>query len=159
MATWPTITDDDGTNTTGTVVNNTNVWTPIQNYIGAAWSAVAYSAGNFVPSAGTWTVASGDQIYFRYVECGKTMMVLLVLTATTVSGGPAGLGVTIPNSRTAVAGYGSFHFTNNGTAGTGLWVAGPGTGQIVFYLDANSTAWAASTNNTNIYATCVFEIS
>ena len=123
MATWPSITDDDGTNTTGTVVNNTNVWTPIQSYIGGAWSSVAFNAANFTGNGSmTWTVASGDQSTYAYVEIGKTMIVSFDILTTTVGGTPNPLlMIAIPNGRTAQKNINtSFHYSDNGSVGTGL---------------------------------------
>jgi hypothetical protein len=162
MATWPTITDDSGDNTSGTIINNTNVWTPIQSYIGGAWTAVSFSAGNFTANGSmTWTVASGDVTSHMYVEIGKTMIVAVVLNTTTVGGTPnSELRVAIPNSRTAARiTYGSFAGTNNGTAITGTWGVAVSSSYIGFYLDAIASTWAASTNNTAIYATVIIEIN
>lgn len=161
MATWPTITDDDGSNTTGTVINNTNVWTPIQSYIGGAWTDVSFSAGNFTANNSmTWTVASGDQIAYAYLEVGKTMFLSVRLHTTTVGGTPSSeLRVAVPNSRTIQSyGQGAFHYLDNGTAGTGLWLATASAAYVAFLKNASSAAWTASTDQTYIYAMCMFEI-
>jgi len=161
MATWPTITDDDGSNTTGTIANNANIWNPIRDYIGATWTAVAHAGGNFTSSAGTWTVASGDQTIFRYVETGKTMHVSVQLQTTTIATtAPAELRVVIPNGRTAAGlGSGSFHYLANGTVGTGLWQASGGNTYVSLFRDASATVWPICTDLVYIYATFTFEIA
>jgi hypothetical protein len=94
--------DDDGTGTTGTVLNNA-VKTELYNQIDAAlgateatinsltqpplWNAVAYNAANFVGvSPMTWTVDAGDQIRFSYRLNGKTMDVSFYVDSTTFGG-------------------------------------------------------------------------
>lgn len=162
MATWPTITDDSGNNTSGTIINNANVWTPIQTYIGGAWTNVTFAAGNFTGSGSmTWTVASGDVVSHKYVEIGKTMIVTLVVNTTTVGGTPSSeLRLVIPNSRTAAGTtYGSFSGKNNGSAMTGTWGVTSGNTYISFFVDASATNWTASTDLTSIFATVVVEIA
>lgn len=160
MATWPTITDDDGSNTTGTVANNANVWNPIRDYIGTAWVSPSFNAGDFTASGSmTWTVASGDVVTYKYVEIGKTMIVAVLLTTTTVGGTPStALKLKIPNGRTATGSVSGLAMgLNNGSSFTGFWQTN-GT-NIDFYVDATAgTNWTASTNNTQIRTVCTFEI-
>lgn len=159
MATWPTVTDDDGTGTTGTILDNA-LFSSVRDYIGASWSAVTYAAGDFTASAGTWTVASGDVNAFRYVEIGKTMHVSLNLQTTTIATtAPAELRVTVPNGRT-IAGScsGSFAYYANGTYGSGLWSATSGT-YVSLFRDVPATVWPICTDLVYIYATMTFEIA
>ncbi len=152
MATWPTITDDDGSGSTGTILDQ-SLFNSIRDYAGVAWTAVTFSAGNFTANnAMTWTVASGDQTAFNYVEHGKTMHVSAYLVTTSVGGTPSSqLRITLPNGRTAdKTTTGSFAGTNNGTAFSGVWESVAGTTYIALFLDANSATWAASTNNTAV---------
>lgn len=70
----------------------------------AVWQDIAYAAGNFGESAGTWTVASGDQSLFKYVFTGTLMLVSFVLVNTTTSGGMGtGLTISVPLSLSASA--------------------------------------------------------
>lgn len=158
MATWPTITDDDGSNTTGTVVNNANVWTLIRNYINNGMTTVAHAGGNFTASSGSWTVASGDQSTFAYLEIGKLMIVTFDLATTSVSATPGELRIAIPNSRTAARtmSAGVFAYNENGTAGVGP-AAVAGT-TISLYKTLAGAAWATSTDTTRVQGTILFEI-
>lgn len=160
MATWPTITDDDGSGTTGTPLDN-SLFGQIEDYIGGAWPSVAHSAGNFTSSAGSWTVDSGDQSYFSYVEIGKTMIVSVVLVTTSVSGTPTQLRVTVPNGRTIAGTHaGNFPALNNAVATTGMWQAGAGLTYIALLRDLAGTAtWDNATNTTAMRFTATFQIA
>lgn len=66
------------------------------------WRDVTYDASYYGATAGTWTVASGDQSLFTYVFAGTMMIVQLVLASTTTSAGMGtGLTVAIPLSLSA----------------------------------------------------------
>lgn len=160
MATWPTITDDDGTGTTGTILDD-SLFDSIRDYVGAAWASVAFNAGNYTADASmTFTVASGDVTTHAYVETGKTMTVALVIATATVGGVVSQeLRVAIPNGRTAQkTTYGTFGYLDNGTYGTGLWRVSAGGTVIVFTKTLSGTNWTLSTNNTYLLANCTFEI-
>lgn len=160
MATWPTVTDDDGSGTTGTILDQA-LTNAIRDYIGAAWASVAFSAGNFTAdSSMTWTVASGDVTTFAYVEIGKTMHIAIVVSSTTVGGTPSQeLRVAVPNGRTIQkTRYGPYGYTNNGTFGVGMWQAANGGTYIIFRINNGGTNWSASTDNTSILATVTIEI-
>lgn len=161
MATWPTIVDDDGSNTTGTIANNANIWNPIRDYIGTAWTSVAFSAGNFTADTGSWTLASGDQSYFAYVEIGKTMIVSAVLVTTSVSGTPTNLRITVPNGRTIAGTHaGNFPAINNSAATTGMWQAAAGLTYIQLYRDlAAAATWDNAANTTAMRITATFQIA
>lgn len=125
---------------------------------GPAYTSVAHSAGDFTGSGTiTWTVASGDQTRFAYVEIGKTMIVSLVIATSSVSGTGTELRVAVPNGKTASNGGGAYALIDNGTSGVGRWLSTGGT-YLAFYTPTNGN-WTASTDNTYIYATCVFEIA
>lgn len=160
MATWPTITDDDGSGTTGTILDDA-LFDSIRDYIGTAWTAVAFSAGNFTANVlGTWTVASGDQAAFQYVEIGKTMVVSVKINTSTVGGTPdSELRITVPNGRT-IAGYaeGPFVRQQAGTMAMGVWLANGGDTFIRLRVDLSGTVWSSSTDATFVSGTFVFEI-
>lgn len=160
MATWPTVTDDDGSGTTGTILDNA-FFGSVRDYIGGAWTSVAHSAGNFTSNAGSWTVASGDQSYFAYVEIGKTMIVSVVLVTTEVSGLPTQLRITVPNGRTISGTHaGMFPALNNSAAVTGMWQAGAGLTYIALLRDLAGTAtWDNASNTTAMRFTATFQIA
>lgn len=161
MATWPTITDDDGSNTTGTIANNANIWNPIRDYIGTAWTAVTYASGNFTTDTGSWTVASGDQETYGYVEIGKTMHVRVRISTSTVASSPVQLRIAVPNGRTITGAThcGAVFAFNNGTIATGAyWQAVSGNSYIQIFRDLAANAWAG-TDNVYVWAVFTFEIA
>ena len=87
--------DDDGSGTTGTVINNAwkqelydqidGLVVPIGTWINTPFSAADYSASG----AMTWTVEAGDVIFDTYCLIGKSMFWSFDLNATAI-GGTAG---------------------------------------------------------------------
>ena len=62
------------------------------------WDDVAFAAGNFTASAGTWTVASGDHTFYRVARLYDQVMVWFDLTNTSTSAGmTTSLYITLPN--------------------------------------------------------------
>lgn len=161
MATWPTVTNDDGSGTTGTSLDQT-LFNAIRDYIGTAWTTVAHSAGNFTAGGSqTWTVASGDQDTFKYVETGKRMRVSVSLVTTSVGGTPhPELRIAVPNGRTIASKcLGTFVGLNNSVAYVGTWQAAASGTYISLYLDSGfATNWAAATNTTQVHLSAEFEI-
>ncbi len=126
-----------------------------------AWTPVAFAAGNFTAQAGNWTLASGDQLQFRYRLFGKTMHVGFVLVTTTVSATPTYLQITIPASKTAAATFGQpISAVDNGTARNAAAVIS--STNIRLYIDAiaaigGAGTWATATDNTAVFGTLTFE--
>lgn len=160
MATWPTVTNDDGSGTVGTILDQT-LFNSVRDYIGAAWSTPAFSAGDYTASGSmTWTVGAGDVAMNKYVVIGKTMHWHLVLTTTTVGGtASTGLRVAIPGGVTPVgASRGVAWHLDDGVEGFGGYVVNPT--YVEFFKPSSATSWDnTSTNNTAIYASITFEIS
>ncbi len=125
------------------------------------WTAVTFAAGNFTAQAGNWTLASGDQLMFRYRLFGKTMHVGFVLVTTTVSATPTYLQITIPASKTAAATFGQpISAVDNGTARNAAAVIS--STNIRLYIDAiaaigGAGTWATATDNTAVFGTLTFE--
>lgn len=115
---------------------------------------VPYSAAAF-SGDGTlvWTVPS--QVRYAYTEIGKLMTLAVTVTNTTVSGTGRELRVTVPNGRLARHGAGAYALVDNAVFGAGLWIS---SGNIVSFYRADGGNWAASAAQTNVYATCVFEV-
>ena len=157
MATFPTVTDDDGTGTTGTILN-ASLFTDVKNYINAGMTAVTYAGGNFTASSGSWTVDAGDQTTFAYAEIGKIMIVTFDIQTSSVSATPGNLAIAIPNGRTAARAMsaGTFAYNENGSAGVGP-ASVSGT-SISLFKTLAGTAWSASTNTTRVQGTISFEI-
>lgn len=164
MATWPTITDDDGTGTTGTILGDA-LFDSIRDYIGDTWTSVAYSAGNFGGvGTMTWTVDSGDQTTYAYSERGKSMTLTFYITGTDVGGSVgAYLELTVPNGRTITT-----HQVRvpcwisdaGGSFQTGMLLAVPGETFIRIYKDLSlGTNWTSTTgDNTTVAGQITFMI-
>ena len=160
MATWPTITDDDGSGTTGTILDN-SLFGQIRDYIGASWTTPTFNAAHYTASGSmTWTVASGDVVVHKYVVIGKTVHWHLVITATTVGGtASTGLRVALPAGLTLVgANRGVYWYIDKTTEGFGGYVMN--SSYVEFFKSNSGTTWDnTAVNQTAIYATITFEIS
>ncbi len=125
-----------------------------------AWTDEAHAGGDYTGSGSmTWTVASGDQLVKAYTILGKTMVVSVVLTNTTVAGTPgAFLQIEIPagfNANRTVQGM--ILYDDNGTVDIGTWTVLSADAHI--YLGTKTGAnWTASTDNTDIRFSALFEL-
>lgn len=124
-----------------------------------AWIAVPFVAGNFTAGSGSWTLASGDQIVFKYVLHGRTLTVLFDLNNTTVTATPADLNIAIPGGHASAS---NAFFIAGGAVNNG------GTREVFFAVPAASsiicrraaaTTWSTATDTTNVAATVSFEVS
>jgi hypothetical protein len=106
--------DDDGSGTTGTIINN--AWkTEFYNQIDAAiaplgsggtWQAVPFNAAHYTATGGgTWTVGAAGLAESRYTLLGKTLHWSLFIawyaSASTVAGAVTTLNVTLPGGLSA----------------------------------------------------------
>ena len=89
------IVDDDGSGTTGTVLNN--AWKQeLYNQIDGLgvdvighWNLVPYTAGDYTTNgAMTWTVTAGNIVAYRYCIVGDYALVVVDVANTTVGGTP-----------------------------------------------------------------------
>lgn len=109
------------------------------------WIDVPYSAGNFTAQSGSWSVTSGSQSRFSYTLIGRTVLVQVYLTATTVSGAPTWIGLTLPFP-VAAFGAAMFGYGMGSTPGAGVWLQqSAGSSVLTLYRDIFGTAWAAGT--------------
>lgn len=82
-------------------VLNEDAKVPLQpGYKSEVWKNVPYAAGNFVASAGNWTVAAGDQSYYRIKLDGYTITVAFAIDTTSVSATPNSLRINLPTNFT-----------------------------------------------------------
>ena len=152
--------DDDGTGTTGTVINN--AWKQqFYDQIDAAnaalvgaWTAIPYNAANFTGSGSmTWAVEAADVTFLRYVLLGKTCVVTFGL-ANTVVGGTLSttLKITIPIT-VATTGYGLVRMQPAGQA----WEVGVVDAAGTLLNITRTTIAAFTAGTTQIYGTVIFE--
>lgn len=125
-----------------------------------AWTGVSFSGGNFVGSSSmTWTVDSGDVGTNSYLVTGSKVDWTLGLNTTSIGGTPNGeLRVTLPGGFTATgtSTNGTCAITDNGTPGTGAWVASAGNTYVAIFKDLSAASWSASTNATSIRCMITF---
>jgi hypothetical protein len=102
-----------------------------ESYNGGLWTTVAYNAGDFTASPGTWTVDPGDLVVFSYTIIGKTMITSLVISAAATTGNPSELLVKIPGGflpaqaqQLTLTGYMLFATSGTRTAAYALTTAG-----------------------------------
>jgi hypothetical protein len=111
---------------------------------------VPYAAGNFTGGAGTWTVGSADQMVYRYTRTGSHVRVNLALRATTVSGTTAFLYVALPFTTATYVEFAG-RTLDNLTDKIMFGVVAVGSSTLALNL-ASAANWAASTNQTYVYA-------
>jgi hypothetical protein len=128
----------------------------------AEWIAVAYAAGNFTSSTGTWTVGSGDQIVFRYALIGKTILIDFTFDTTTVSGGQSQLRFAIPGGFVSAQDmFCSGFFNDNGVGWLNtlnIFVTAGGTFVGMQPPPLGVGTWSAATNNTYVRGFLIFEV-
>ena len=86
--------DDDGSGTTGTILNNAwkqELYDQIDGQ--GMWIVPPFVASDYFVNigTGTWTVEAGDVLACAYSVIGKMLFWTLLLNATAVSGAPLGL--------------------------------------------------------------------
>jgi hypothetical protein len=122
---------------------------------------VAFSAGNFTSPTGTWVVEAGDVPDFAYSLVNRDVTVTFSFIATTVTGTPALLKLTLPGGfvSTKLAYTGGLLAADNATwASTGAVEVPVGTTFVQIYRAYPSPAWSASTNLTYIYGRFTFPV-
>jgi hypothetical protein len=93
--------DDNGTGTTGTIINNawkTELYNQIDAYVGpgstGTWVVQPHVAGNYSADVGTWSVTAA-----QYAVCFlgyATLAVICVINTSTITGSPNLLRITLP---------------------------------------------------------------
>lgn len=140
------IIDDDGSGTTGTVIDNAwkqEFYNQIDAIVGGAWIQVPFNAANFYASAeGTWTVTAANQNNYAYVTVGPVRLVAIYLSNTGVAGNPVSLNVKFSDNwgPTHMIGQ-TYPYANNAIATSGF-VTNEGA-VMKFHRDTLGTPWAA----------------
>ena len=156
--------DDDGSGTTGTVINA--AWkTELYNQIDAALLAAApaivdvpFSAANFTtPDAGcTWTVTAGQVTYF-YTLNNKLVTVSLQIAGSVITGTPIFLHVALPVGALARAAGVPMTYYSAAATGTGFARLDLGASNVKILRDVAGTNWPAS-GAFNIYLQFTYSI-
>jgi hypothetical protein len=152
--------DDDGSGTTGTILNN--AWqNNLYNQIDAAdgtWQAVPFNAAYFrTPTAGaTWVVTSA---HYNSVVTGKKVFLGLVMLGTgTITGAPVRLFVTVPPGLVPSGSFGvPYAYYVSGQSGTGIANVQAGSAEIDLLRDVAGTTFPAG--DTFIYLQLTYSIA
>jgi hypothetical protein len=128
--------------------------------IDGVWTDVPYASGNFTGSSGTWTVDLGDQTTYAFMRIGKTLWITFRIESTSVSGSPAVLQITLPNSMVAKKTIEVPYSFNNNNTGWTIGTVNVIAGQTIIRClrDSSGTPWSDATNLTGVIGTLVFEI-
>lgn len=147
-----TMIDDDGSGTTGTILNNAwkqELYGQIDQFVGGALVDVPFNAANYTASAGLWTVTAPNQQILTYSAVGNLVQVYFAIVGnSTITAAPTFLYLTIPGLPAAIRqSVGTFHYWVGGNLGVGVVEITSGT-RIQFYRDISGPPWpsvAAST--------------
>jgi len=122
------------------------------------WSTFTYAAGNFTGSGTlTWTVSDLDE-NVRYMRLGTTMVVLMDIVTTTVSGTGYALKVDIPGGLSATGGGGgACSVADNGTEKSGIWIISGGDSIDIYSGALGANLWTAATDNTYVRCMAIFQ--
>jgi hypothetical protein len=139
--------DDDGSGTTGTIINN--AWkTELYNQIDGAvvgatgtWSDVPFNAGYFTtPTAGaTWVVSAA---IYHYAVLGKVVQLSLNINPSTVTGAPVRFQVVlplVPNRSTSLP----YWYRVGSLEGAGIAFLNAGATYVDFLRDVVGTPFGA----------------
>ncbi|HZD63158.1 MAG TPA: hypothetical protein VE200_10235 [Xanthobacteraceae bacterium] len=143
--------DDDGSGTTGTILNN--AWKQeLYNQIDAgfgAWVEVPFNAANYTALTGAWTVPAGFQQVLRYcVDAGsRTVRIMFGCGGnTTLSAATSTLFIALPGiPSVVVAGQNTFSYWIVPGLGTGVLTTTT-PGKISLLRDIAGTAYPAQTS-------------
>jgi len=122
---------------------------------------VAFSAGNFTGNGSmTWTVGSGDQDTFAYVQRGKVVTLFTSINSSTVGGTLNNrLNIALPNGFVvAKSTRNQVHLFDNNVGVSGIGVLTAGASVIGFGRFDNGN-FAASTDGTYVLGQTVFEVN
>jgi len=139
--------DDDGSGTTGTIINN--AWKQeFYNQIDGigVWVSVPYSAGLYATTGGgSWAVTGANQVTLAYTLNNKTVTVAFQLINTAITGTPVGLAIGLPTASNREMSHQFAFLMGGATAGTGYATAAAGATVLNLYRDIVATPWAAGT--------------
>jgi hypothetical protein len=160
--------DDDGSGTTGTVLNN--AWKQqLYDQIDAAlppatvippWNTVPWDAVNFWASSGIWTVESADQINISYMMITPATMFLSVdIRGTSISIATQFLHMRVPGGKLIRGNTASgFAMKNNVTSYAGFAFGGGGNSVMYYCLTAGLGVWQPGTNDSSVIGTAILDV-
>jgi hypothetical protein len=149
------IIDDDGTGTTGTVIDNawkTELYNQIDGIAGGDWIDIPYAAGNYTASTGAWTVPAGTQLTLMYALAGDSVHVLYLLSGTQTFVATSFLVLALPGVPPPLrAAYVPMTYYAAGS-GIGSCQIIAGQAKLTLMRDLAGTQWPAVTAATAIHS-------
>ena len=160
--------DDDGTGTTGTVINNAwkqQFYDQIDAAAGSGlvdWTAVPFNVGDYSCSGGgTWTVDAADVQVFRYCvfsNAPKLALVTITINSTTIAGTVNWLTIRLPGGLVAPILFGwSGRIMEGGQPRALGWFYANGANFNVEKVPY--TPFVVQTNALSIMATLIFQVN
>jgi len=96
------IIDDDGSGTSGTVIDNAwkqEFYNQIDAVAGGTWIDIPYNAADYTANTGTWTFNAAGLLTWRYCVVGRIVFFLLDLGGThTLSAATFSLSIKLPTA-------------------------------------------------------------
>jgi hypothetical protein len=145
--------DDDGSGTTGTIINNAwkqEFYGQIDSFADGVWVDIAFNAANYtvVTGSGTWTITAGNQNTFaRAILNQHTVLVAFYLSGMSTTGSITAFGITIPGiANVTKAVGGTLHWFGSTGVGAGYFEVISNTNKIRIFKDVGGTPWPATTN-------------
>jgi hypothetical protein len=145
--------DDDGSGTTGTIINNAwkqEFYGQIDAFADGVWVDIPYNATNYTVAAGTgtWTVTAGNQTTLAKVLLNqRTMVVAFYIQATVTTGSITKLGITVPGLVAAKIVSGTFAYHGSSGVGTGFVQSSiVQLDRLELLRDIGGTPWPATTS-------------
>lgn len=132
----------------------------IVNHDQGDYITVAYAAGNFTASSGTWTVDSGDQLSFQFWIKGRECWYNLDLASTTNTGGQVTMRVTLTGM--PVIAFNKFAVvwaSDGGVDITTLVEASTGHSTQLHFYKFGGGNWNANTNTMRVTAAGSYAIT
>jgi hypothetical protein len=143
--------DDDGSGTTGTIINNAwkqEFYGQIDALADGVWVDIPFNAANYtvMSGTGTWTVSAGNQATLAKVIVNqRTMLVAFYIQNTATTGSVGKLGITIPGLAAAKVVTGAFPYFGSSGVGTGFFQIQAGQAKVELMRDIGASPWPATT--------------
>lgn len=156
MITRTPIIDDDGTGTTGTVLDNAwkqELYDQIDGTVGAAsppFVDLPYNAATYgVVGTGSWVVEAGDQIAYRYRLVGKILDLIVTVATTSIVGSVTFVTVLLPLGLAGKFNQGGTLLVLDGAGSVNSWWAN-NTGNTIIIARNDNAPWAPQTNTLQV---------
>ena len=154
--------DDDGSGTTGTILNA--AWkTELYDQIDAAdasitvpppvppdWIQIPYDAANFTATSGAWTVSAANLVTYLYLKTGNSLIFIFNIQNSGVGTASLDLMMALPAGMVAakqIAGTVRIRGNGVGAVGYTIMVAGE---NLVRARTVAHTPWAVSSGNNDV---------